>query len=108
MTQIYEAIYENGLFRPLASLATELTEGQRVRLVVETDPASDILALAAQVYAGLSEKQVDAVEEIALDGKLVIAPVKTRPTLEERMASVTKETLHGEIDFGLPEGNEVW
>ncbi|MGH7947240.1 MAG: hypothetical protein ACREF9_19870 [Opitutaceae bacterium] len=44
-----------------------LRDGQRVRLVVETDEAPDvILALAASVYAGLSPQDVTEVEHIAL------------------------------------------
>ena len=53
-------------------------------------------------------EQHTLVELSLSEGKLVIAPVKTRPTLEERMATVTKETLHGEVDFGPPVGKEVW
>ena len=45
-----------------------LTEGQRVRLTVESASASnDVLALAGRVYAGLSEEEIDEVECIALD-----------------------------------------
>jgi len=62
-----DAIYVHGVFKPLQALA--IPEGQRVRLVVETvNPTpEDLLALAAQVYEGLSSEQVDAIEEIALD-----------------------------------------
>ena len=67
MTQICEAVYENGIFRPVAPVAPELTEGQHVRLVVETDTPEDILRLAAEVYAGLSEQEVDRIEQVALD-----------------------------------------
>ena len=58
--------------------------------------------------AETSLEQDTLVELSLLEGKLVIAPIKTRPTLEERMASVTKETLHGEVDFGPPAGKEAW
>ena len=67
MTLVYEAIYENGIFRPLTMPAPGLAEGQQVRLVVETQPADDLLALAARVYEGLSEQDVDDVERVALD-----------------------------------------
>ena len=66
MTQICEAIYENGTFRPLKAVTPGLAEGQHVRLVVETDTADEILRLAGQVYAGLSEEQIHSVEQIAL------------------------------------------
>jgi len=45
-----------------------LRDGQHVRLTVETEAESeDVLALAGQVYDGLSEEDVDDVERIALD-----------------------------------------
>lgn len=34
MTRIVEAVYQNGMFKPLE--ATELPEAQRVRLIVQT------------------------------------------------------------------------
>jgi predicted DNA-binding antitoxin AbrB/MazE fold protein len=67
MTQIIDAIYEHGTFRPIAPPTLALSEGQQVRLVVEATTADDVLSLAFQVYAGLSEQDVNEVETIALD-----------------------------------------
>jgi predicted DNA-binding antitoxin AbrB/MazE fold protein len=67
MTQICEAVYENGIFRPVVPVAPSLVEGQHVRPVVETETPEDILRLAAQVYAGLSEQEVNGIEQVALD-----------------------------------------
>ena len=68
MTQICDAVYENGQFRPLAPLGSSLVDGQQVRLVVETEATpADILSLAAQVYAGLAPQDIDNIENIALD-----------------------------------------
>ena len=67
MTQTCDAVYENGLFRPLAPTPEGLSEGQRVRLVVEAKTPDDILALAAKVYEGLSPEDIDEIERIALD-----------------------------------------
>lgn len=67
MTQTYEAVYENGVFRPVRDLPASISEGQHVRLIVETDEPMDILQLAAQVYSGLSDEQVREVEQIALE-----------------------------------------
>lgn len=68
MTQTLEAIFENGKFRLLEKPAVPLRDGQHVRLTVETEaPPDDVLALAEQVYAGLSDEEVDDVERIALD-----------------------------------------
>lgn len=63
-TQTIEAVYEHGGFRPVVPVDMNLVEGQKVRLVVEQiENPDDILALAAQVYEGLSEKQIDSIEE---------------------------------------------
>jgi predicted DNA-binding antitoxin AbrB/MazE fold protein len=70
MQQILNAVYEKGVFRPLQH--PDIAEGQQVRLVVETSaPLSpdEILELAGQVYEGLSEQEIDEIEEIALDRK---------------------------------------
>ncbi len=61
-----EAVYENGVFRPLAA-PPNVAEGQRVRLTVEPGPQQDVLELAAKVYEGLSEEQIDEIEKIILD-----------------------------------------
>jgi predicted DNA-binding antitoxin AbrB/MazE fold protein len=68
MTQTLEAIYENGNFRPLK--APQLAEGQLVQLVIQSPAATspdDILAIAASVYEGLSEPEIQAIEQIAGD-----------------------------------------
>lgn len=43
------------------------------------------------------------------EGKLIIAPVEPEVyALEELLAGVTPENIHGEVDWGEPVGNEVW
>ncbi len=66
MTQTCEALFENGVFRPL-HLPQPISEGQHVRLIVEAAELEDVLELAARVYEGLSEEQIAEVEKIALD-----------------------------------------
>lgn len=68
MQQILDAVYENGVFRPLQH--PEIPEGKQVQLVVETGAElapDDMLELAAQVYQGLSEQDIDEIEKVALD-----------------------------------------
>ncbi len=68
MKQTMDAVYENGVFRPLN--APELSEGQFVRIEIETplkESSDDLLELAARVYEGLSKNVIDAVEKIAND-----------------------------------------
>ena len=55
--------------------------------------------------AGL--EQQSEVDVAVVDGALVITP-STAPALDELLARVTDENLHGEIDFGSPLGREVW
>ena len=69
MSQIVDAVFERGMFRPLATPNVPMVEGQHVRLTVDTldvHPA-EMLEAAAQVYAGLSERQIDEIEQIALE-----------------------------------------
>ena len=63
-----EAVFENGVFRPLERLPVALIEGQLVRLVVELEqPQTDALSLIGQVYQGLSEEEISEIERIALN-----------------------------------------
>ena len=65
MAESVEAVYEKGLFRPVAPLHASLRDGQRVRLTVEVAPPLEAaLELALHVFDGLSESEIDAVEEV--------------------------------------------
>lgn len=68
MRQTMAAVFVNGVFKPLNT--PELSEGQYVRLEIETprqESPDDLLELAAKVYEGLSDEEIDAVERIAND-----------------------------------------
>ncbi len=69
MEQTVEAVFENGSFKVVDPSPLHLSEGQRVKLIVEESKrsANDILALAAKVYEGLSENEIDEIERIAFD-----------------------------------------
>jgi predicted DNA-binding antitoxin AbrB/MazE fold protein len=63
-----DAVFEHGIFRPIDGHGLVLTDGQRVHLVVHVpDAPADILALAAQVYDGLAQEELDEIEQIVLD-----------------------------------------
>jgi predicted DNA-binding antitoxin AbrB/MazE fold protein len=65
-TQTVEAIYEHGTFRIVQPATVVLHEGQRVRLIVESEfSAGNILALATSVYDGMAETEITEVEQIA-------------------------------------------
>jgi len=58
--------------------------------------------------AGLAQ---DSPVELKLDerGRIVITPVRVEaPRLEDLLAGVTADNVHGEIDSGDPVGGEVW
>lgn len=70
MTRNLDAIYENGAFRPVGDTDFTFSNGTRVRLTVEPvplDSESNVLDLAAKVYAGLSHEDVADIERIATD-----------------------------------------
>ncbi len=68
-----DAVFNHGVFRPITPQDVSIYEGQKVRLSIETTPLSDdlsgeeILKLATSVYDGLSEQQIDEIEQIALN-----------------------------------------
>ena len=42
-------------------------------------------------------------------GRVVLIPVRDlEPALEELLAGVTEENIHGEVDFWKPAGKEIW
>ena len=66
--QTIDAVFENGVFRPLIPVNVSIPEGQQVQLIISMpESVEDMLALAMNVYAGLTEEEVDEVERIALD-----------------------------------------
>ncbi|HKV10119.1 MAG TPA: antitoxin family protein [Thermoanaerobaculia bacterium] len=69
MSLIFEAIYENGVLKPLRDPG--LYEHERVVVNVERargeEDASSQLAAWHEVYSGLSESDIAEVEAIALD-----------------------------------------
>ena len=47
--------------------------------------------------------------EIDLVARVIhIKPRSPEPGLDELLAGITAENLHGETDFGRPEGREAW
>ncbi|HXU32915.1 MAG TPA: antitoxin AF2212-like protein [Thermoanaerobaculia bacterium] len=68
MTRLLTAIYENGVFRPLEDPG--LDEHQQVTVEILAEPETspdDALAAWQRVYEGLSDDQIQEIEEIALD-----------------------------------------
>ncbi len=43
------------------------------------------------------------------EGKIIIIPIRpSKVNLNELLKQITPENMHGETDWGAPEGNEVW
>jgi len=67
MQHAIDAIYENGMFRPLHRERLAITEGKRVRITVDDEGDPEALRLAVSVYDGLSDGEITEIEGIALD-----------------------------------------
>ena len=67
MTQTLDAVFQNGVFRPINAPNSDFVEGQQVRLRVETEETNEVLELAGAVYDGLSEEDQAEIERLALD-----------------------------------------
>ena len=56
--------------------------------------------------ANLTDKQ--AIDLVLSDGKITLEPVtKQEINLEDLLAQITPENLHGEVEFGTPIGKEI-
>jgi predicted DNA-binding antitoxin AbrB/MazE fold protein len=65
ISKTIEAVFTHGAFHPASVLDLPFSEGQKVRLVVEPmGKADEILALAAEVYEGLTNDQIDEIEKL--------------------------------------------
>ncbi len=69
MSQTIEAIYQNGMFKPLNPVLEEIAEGETVEITIKEKRLSpdEMLKLAGQVYEGLSAEDIEEIERIALD-----------------------------------------
>ncbi len=65
MKHSVEAVYEHGSLKLLE--AVDLQEGQRVRVDLHTEEDEDPLEILGGVYDGLSEREIEEVEEAILN-----------------------------------------
>jgi antitoxin MazE len=80
-------------------------------MLTRTQKWGNSLALRLpRAYAEQLGLKPDSPVEITLtDNGLCITPVrKPRYTLDELLAGVTPDNIHGETDWGPAVGNEVW
>lgn len=69
MSQILDAVFKDGSFKPVDKGSLSFAEGQRVKLTVEvtSEAEGNLVELAGQVYEGLSAEDIEEVERLALD-----------------------------------------
>ena len=72
MSQIIEAIYQNGVFRPLAPISANIHDGEKVMIEVSekefvVSDENPIMKLAENFYEGLSAEDVAEIERVTLD-----------------------------------------
>jgi antitoxin MazE len=69
-------------------------------------------SLAIRVPAVLADEMAlregTEIELSVHDGELKGRAINDVPTLDELLDKLDPATLHGEIDWGKPAGNEVW
>ena len=66
MKHAFDAIYENGTFRPIRRDEVAIADGQRVRLTIDDECEPQALRLATGVYDGLSDDEINEIERISL------------------------------------------
>ena len=71
MQRAIDAIYENGMFRPIRRERLAIAEGKRVRITVDEEGDPEALRLAVSVYDGLSDGEITEIEGIALNRRSV-------------------------------------
>ncbi len=86
-----EAIYENGIFKPISSVPNTLKEHERVRIIIETDADEDLQAELNQWEAASDE-----------DSAKQISPNILREMLAEGMISRIPEGISDEEDEFKP------
>lgn len=67
MKQAIDAIYENGIFKPVYPDRVHLADGRLITLILDDSLLPEPLRLASCVYEGLSTQEIDEIERIALD-----------------------------------------
>jgi len=66
-TMVVNATYDHGVFRPDLPQTLGLRNGQKVQMIVQpADQIDAMLDLAAEVYAGLDEDEIAAIEHLIL------------------------------------------
>ncbi|RIK78464.1 MAG: hypothetical protein DCC68_15235 [Planctomycetota bacterium] len=68
MKQFVDAVYEDGIFRPV--LPVELPPGERVRVEIDVKPKVDVEKMLSEfqkVYEGFTPAEIEELEKVILD-----------------------------------------
>lgn len=67
MPKTVEAIFEDGVLKPISPL--NIPEHKRVTILIKDEIVEpfDVLSLASMVYNGLSPEDIEEIEKLALD-----------------------------------------
>lgn len=92
-TQTLEAVYENGMFRPLQPVGQQIKEGEKVRLQVHTVSAAlHAIEELMHIFDGLTEEEIREIEK---------AVVRRSGESGPRMAIATSNKEHFSRISGL-------
>jgi antitoxin MazE len=64
--------------------------------------------ISKAVAAAVNVADGDEVDVSVQDGAIVIRPAAKRYTLEELVQDITPRNRHAAIDWGAPQGREIW
>lgn len=69
-------------------------------------------SLAIRIPKAIAEQtgihENDELDIKVMDHKITLTPCRPIYQLEELLAQVTENNLHGEMEFGRPAGKEAW
>ncbi len=84
-------------------------EGQRVKIVKVQKWGNSLgIRIPGPFAEQLRLSDGSEVELLLHNNEIILRPKRPKPTLEELLAGITPENQHKEIDFGKPEGDELW
>jgi predicted DNA-binding antitoxin AbrB/MazE fold protein len=69
MNQTIEAIYEDGVFKPVNPVSNKIEDGEKVRITIKTTDKEEEsgLSLTEKYFKGLSEEDIEKVITHALE-----------------------------------------
>jgi len=80
-----------------------------MRAVVKKWGNSASVRIPAAVMQAANLDLDDPVDVREESGRIIIEPARRKEyDLDELLAGITRENLHGEVDFGGPVGKEAW